>query len=847
MAERRGDVDFFISYTGADRAWAEWIAWQLEVAGHSTVLQAWDFRPGENFVVQMRRALDAAERTLAVVSAAYLESVYGSDEWTAAFLHDRPDTTNLVVIRVEEVPLPRLLRPWIYIDLVGLDAEAAAAALLAGVERGRRKPTQPPGFPPGLHPAGAARFPGDGVANLPPRNPNFTGRQDLLDELARNLRPGQVAAVVGRPPSGQPPLAEAAAPQALAGMGGVGKTQLALEYAHAHAADYEIRWWIPSEEPLAIPAALAALARRLGLGEQADQEETIAAVLAELGRRDRWLLIFDNAVEPKHVTGYQPSSGGGHVLVTTRSRAFGGVATRIDVGVFNREEAAGFLQQRTSISERAQAEALATELGGLPLALEQAAAFMEQTGLGLGEYLGLYRRNREALLARGEPVAYGATVDATLRLAISKVVESSPAAVELLQACSFLAAEAIPHDLLRAKPDVLPAALGPVVQDEVGYAETVGVLHGFSLLEREQVGLRVHRLVQAVARHDLDLKEREAWAGRVVQLVWAAWPAEPDLPAAWPRCGQLLPHALAAAEHAEEVTATREATGALLNQVGLYLSSRAELPAAQATLQQALAIEEAALGANHPQVAVTLDNLGIVLRQLGELTEARAPLERALAIKEVAYGPDHPQVARTLDNLGNVLRDLGELSQARTHHERALAIEETVYGPDHPEVAATLVNLGLVLDQLGELSQVRTHHERALAIFEAAYGPDHPEVAATLVNLGLVLDELGELSQARTQLERALAIEEAVYGPDHPEVAETLVNLGIVLFKLRELLAARVQLERALTIFEEAYRSEHPRVAIALGNLSLVLRDLGELAAAEAFQRRAQAIRRSQA
>src|SRR6266545_6753292 len=116
MTERRGGVDFFISYTGGDRAWAEWIAWQLEASDYSTVLQAWDFRPGENFVVQMRRALDTAERTLAVVSAAYLESVYGSDEWTAAFTHDRPETSSLLVVRVEEVALPRLLRPWIYID-----------------------------------------------------------------------------------------------------------------------------------------------------------------------------------------------------------------------------------------------------------------------------------------------------------------------------------------------------------------------------------------------------------------------------------------------------------------------------------------------------------------------------------------------------------------------------------------------------------------------------------------------------------------------------------------------------------------------------------------------------------
>jgi hypothetical protein len=224
------------------------------------------------------------------------------------------------------------------------------------------------------------------VSNLPPRNPSFTGRQELLDQLTRNLQAGAVTAVIGQPPGGSNSPA-AAGVQALAGMGGVGKSQLALEYAHRHAADYHVRWWIPSEEPLAISTALAALARQLGLGEQADQEETVAKVLAELGRRDRWLLIFDNAVHPKDLIGYQPSGEGGDVLVTTRTRWWGGVATRLEVGVFDRREAAGFLQRRTGSSEQAIAEALAEELGALPLALEQAAAFMEQTGLGLGEYL----------------------------------------------------------------------------------------------------------------------------------------------------------------------------------------------------------------------------------------------------------------------------------------------------------------------------------------------------------------------------------------------------------------------------------------------------------------------------
>jgi hypothetical protein len=237
---------------------------------------------------------------------------------------------------------------------------------------------------PVTEPAAAPRELGP-VSNLPPRNPNFTGRQEILDALARNLRVDSVATLIGQPPNGQAPPAGGGV-QALAGMGGVGKTQLALEYAHRHATDYDLRWWVPSEEPLAMRASLAALGRRLGLGEHADQEETVAKVLAELGRRHRWLLVFDNAVHPRELEGYRPAGNGGHVLVTTRTRAFGGVAARLEVGVFAPEEAAAFLLARTGASDPAVAEELAGELGELPLALEQAAAFMEQTGLSIREY-----------------------------------------------------------------------------------------------------------------------------------------------------------------------------------------------------------------------------------------------------------------------------------------------------------------------------------------------------------------------------------------------------------------------------------------------------------------------------
>jgi hypothetical protein len=231
--------DFFISYNSADRQWAEWIAWQLEEAGYTTVLQAWDFRPGSNFVLEMQRAATEAERTIAVLSPDYLGARFTQPEWAAAFAQDPTgEKGTLLPVRVRECDLKGLLPQIIYIDLVGLDETAAQDALLAGVRRERAKPTAPPGFP-GVIPRSVPqrpRFPGA----LPPiwnishlRNPNFTGRESLLAQLRAALASGQPAALT----------------QAISGLGGVGKTQLAVEYVYRYAAEYDVVWWVRAEEP----------------------------------------------------------------------------------------------------------------------------------------------------------------------------------------------------------------------------------------------------------------------------------------------------------------------------------------------------------------------------------------------------------------------------------------------------------------------------------------------------------------------------------------------------------------------------------------------------------------------
>jgi len=814
--------DFFISYNKADKAWAEWIAWELEAKGYTTILQAWDFLSGSNFVLEMDGACTIADRTIAVLSPDYLGALYTKPEWAAAFAQDPTGSKRILIpIRVRECELTGLLKQISHLDLVGFDEVEARKRLLATVKGERLKPKAPVDFPgekSQLHPD-KPHFPGalPPIWNVPhPRNLNFTGRDQLLKDLRQSLTSGQATA-----------LTQAA----LHGLGGVGKTQLALEYAYRHAPDYDLVWWVRSEDTVTLASHYAELAVKLGLPEAgaADQEAQVAAVRNCLGHRQKWLLVFDNAGEPQDLTGYRPQGGGGQVLITSRNPAWRGVARPLDVKVWDRPESVAFLLKRTgrekepTQEDEAAAVELAQELGDLPLALEQAGAYIEACGCSIGHYLELFRTRRQEMLRRGHSSQeYPDTVATTWELSFQKVKEASPAAADLLNLCAFLAPDDIPKELLVEGAKHLPKSLAAAVQDPVAMNEALAVLRRYSLMEVADDALAVHRLVQAVVRDRLNKKGKEQWGAAAVEIVDSAFPggnfdAKPET---WPWCARLLPQAVAAAGHAEVLQLILPAAGHLLNQAGFYLRIRAEFAGAKSCYERALAIAEAMHGPNHSEVAIRVNNLGSVLLGLGDLAGAKAHFERTLAIMEKIYGPNHPKVATAVNNLGMVLRALRDLPGARASFERALRIDEAVYGPEHPEVATDVNNLGLVLNDLGDLKGAKTHFERALAIDEAAYGPDHPDVATRVNNLGFVLNALGDLAGARVHLERALAIDEAVYGPDHPQVAIRVNNLGGVLQALGDLAGARAHYARALAIFRQFLGEDHPNTKIVRDNLA---------------------------
>jgi tetratricopeptide (TPR) repeat protein len=737
-------------------------------------------------------------------------------------------------VRVAACQPTGLLRTRTYLDLVGLAEPAAAERLLAGVSTERARPSGRVRFPGPTSAAPreqARRFPArrPAIFRVPPRNPHFTGRSDLLARLRRDLAETSTGAVVQA--------------SAVHGLGGVGKTQLAIEYAHRYASDYDLVWWLPAEEPVAIGGRLAALARRLGIAEATDQAETIAALWDELGQRDRWLLVYDNATDPAELDLLRPPVGGGHLLVTSRDPAWGGIATTVRLDVLSRAEAVGFLRQRLGHDDPALGP-LAEALGDLPLALEQAAAYLEQTHTPPGTYLELLATRARELFALGRPATSERTIATTWNVSLQRLHTEAPAAEDLLRLCAFLAPDDVPRTLLEGHPDLLPEPLATAIHSRVAFHQAVGALRRYSLVTTTSDTLRMHRLVQAVTRHDLAPEEQKHWAVAGVRLVLAGFPERAgDDADTWPMSARLLPHALTTTSHPPAQATDPQTTVSLLNRVGDYLWGRADYHDARQLLEQAVSVAEHRLGPDDPTTAHSYHNLAHVLADQGDLDTARRLHERALAIYEARLGPDHPTTAHSLHNLAQVLRDQGDLAYARTLYERAVAIFEARLGADHPDTAGSLNQLGELLHQQGDLIAARSMHERALAIWEAHLGGNHPTIAYCLNALAQVLHDQGDLQGARTLHERALAIDEARLGADHPYTAYCLDNLATVLHDQGDLQGARSLHERALSIREARLGGDHPYTATSLHNLALVLVAQGDLQGARPLHERALAIR----
>ena len=487
--------------------------------------------------------------------------------------------------------------------------------------------------------------------------------------------------------------------------------------------------------------------------------------------------------------------------------------------------------QHGAVDEGA-ASRIAAELGFLPLALDQAAAYIVQQRISLTAYLDSLRRNPARMHAAGSNAQR--TIARLWDLHVTAIRDRSPAAARLLGVLAMYAPDAIPRPMLG----------GTATREDTD--EALGLLASYSMITLTAGSVSIHRLLQAVILtwHG-HVPGDDARSLRDTALDWLATaiPESPDTNvAAWPLLRALVPHAETLASHFPPGDQPED-LGWLQGEIALFLHSQGDYAQTRPLQQSVLAIYEAALGPSHPITAVALNNLAATYYSLGRLADALPLQQRALAITETALGPDHPDTANRLDNLAGTYRALGRTADALPLQQRALAITETALGPDHPNTALRLDNLAVTYSDLGRTADALPLQQRALAITETALGPDHPDTAIRLDNLAVTYRDLGRTADALPLQQRALAITETALGPDHPDTALRLDNLAVTYSDLGRTADALPLQQRALAITETALGPDHPDTAIRLDNLAVTYSDLGRTADALPLEERAGQIR----
>ncbi len=799
--------DFFISYTGRDVAWAEWIAFELEEKGYTTVVQAWDFAAGRDFLTEMNRAVLECERLLPVFSPAYFDSPFARRELNSFTALDGDGSKGLVIpVLVAPVADLGLFRSLVYIDISTDDETSARDRLLARIKEGRAKPARQRAFPGGSSattgkeprpfprgPLPPNNFPKAGIVE----NPGFVGRADELARLHAALGSDQTAALT----------------QALVGDGGFGKTEIARAYCFRHGREYEGLWWVDASRERH-NLATEQLARALGIELPAQVDfSAVRRELAALLSEKKNLLILDNVDEPSALRDWRVAAPARRLITTRLHGPELGVRAEVAVDVLPAADARALLvQHRADLREGKDAalDAIAAVVGHHALAVALAGAYLGQhPAITVERFLEKLRDERsdvsEAVLRelnpekdRGED--YARSVFAALSLHIEEL--AGTAAERVLEAAAFLHPAGIALDLLaevlaeskawwpkvwfrkiarkRWNRDV-PAAVDELVR------RSVVRLSGDASL---------HRLTQRVMRVRLEAKRHRDLL-RAVLVVLARRLADAINPMKLGQHAPFIPHAEAALELAEKNDLHAEA-GDLALVLGNYRSQRAEHDAALGANFLAEKHFRIAFGPAHYRVATATGNRGVDLSNMGDLDGALACYQEAERISRAALGNDHPNVAKDVNNRGDVLRAKGDLDGALACFQEAERIDRAAFGDNHPKVAIRVNNRGNVLYAKGDLDGALACFREAERIEREASGHDHPQVAIVLSNRGNVLQKKGDLDGALACFEEAERICRAVFGADNPKVAITVNNRG-------EALRAKGDLDGAVACFREAF------------------------------------------
>jgi len=568
------------------------------------------------------------------------------------------------------------------------------------------------------------------------RNPHFLGRDKLLIDLREKLRETKPKQYNHR--------------VAIYGMGGVGKTQIAIEYVHRHEKDYNDIYWISAADQATLLSGFQeigektrCLAGRTGLSPT----EVAKEVIAWLRLQENWLLIVDNLDDVSVADGLLPATeNGGHTLITTRNPNAKNIpAEGVEIPLLAKDDAVDLLCIRSEITEdqmsvRSVANEIVHELGYLALAIENAAAFIRSVDLDPIEFLPIYRKSRKEILLRpsSSKHTYPHPIAATFLLSFDKV-KSDPKygkqASELLQLLAFLNPDGILIDFLRAGSAGLSDALREVVDDKFIFHEVLGQLQQFSLIAepRGTDTIVIHRLIQAVLRDELTESEAQRYSSEVIELCRCGFPGTWD---------------------------TKEA-----RELGRRFQSQVVEPAFEVAK---IASESA---------GITLVNIGLFLWRDGKGKDAERLFKRSYEIRQMLLGNEHPETLTSMHNLALTYRDQGKLQDAADLQERELEATKRTLGEEHPDTSTSMSNLALTYGYQGKLQDAADLQERELEATKRTLGEEHPGTLTSMNNLAWTYETLGRTTEALSLIQQCVDGSKRVLGEDHPDTSDCKVTL----------------------------------------------------------------------
>ncbi|MDX3612857.1 FxSxx-COOH system tetratricopeptide repeat protein [Streptomyces europaeiscabiei] len=810
---------FYVSYAATDRLWADWIVTVLRAVGYEATLapiESDDLTVTSATPTALEHTLAGEGRMLVLLSPRYVALPPAREIWHQTSRRDPAGQIGMVVpLRVDDSPPSSEFASPPAVSLAGVSAEEAVARLLTAVDRGGSAEPGSRSGAAGL--AAAARIPGTPpqvIGGRPQRNVVFTGRRTTIERLRDSLLAGTTAVL----------------PQALFGLGGVGKTQVALEYSYRFESDYDLIWWIKAADRTQIRQDLNTLAGHLGIPVGGKDLTAVCNEVLEKLRLgtpySRWLLVYDNAEKPADLDNLIPASGPGkHILITSRDPAWAERAARVEVNLFTRAESVALLRRYNEELQPAEAARVAEELGDFPLAVSLAAASLLESATPVDAYVDMLRTKMSDFLGSRSAPDYPTSAAATWSL--ERLKTRTPAAAVLLELCAFFGPDPIPRELFSSRPALeLLERHDRSLSDPLLMSRLYGdiVRNGLAQADQRTDTLTMHRLIQHVLRDQLTGEQQDVMRGQAQAVLGQANPKDPDESENWKSYAALLPHLWPTRAEESDNLEVRQ----WICDTVRYLWRSGDADTATRTAERVLESWLPRFGDDEALVLRLRTELGNALRDQGRLAEAyevtRDVYERGSRI----LGEEHPYTLGAAMSLGSDLRSVGRYADAMESDRETLRRTRRVFGENHPRALAAANNLAVSEFLSGNRRAARDTNRDILTQRREISGPDQRATLNSATNYARDLRAAGAFREALKLIEDTLKRSRSALGPDHLITFRASLGAAILYRRL-----GRYEDAYKLTdeIYERALKQlgpEHPDTLAIATNLCSDLYDRGE-------------------